>query len=553
MNTLKKKNELKKNSFVQGAFIASFGVIISKMLGILYVIPFHSVIGEKGGALYGYAYTIYMMFMAISTAGIPLAISKIISEYHTLGYENAKDRAFKLGKQLTTVLGLICFVILFIFAPQLAAAILGELTGGSTIEEVTLVIRVISTAIIIVPVMSVYRGYFEGHKFISPTAFSQVLEQIVRVTVIVAGSFVALKVFNLSLTTAVGVAVFGATLGALATYIYLIDKRRKNKTKFSEKQSDTKEPVITNKEILKKLFMYALPFIMIDVVRSLYSFIDTVTVIRTLGGSLNYSMVDAEIIMGMMSTWAAKFNMIIISIAMGVIISLIPNLTASFVVGNMKDVRRKINQTLQILLFLTMPMTIGLSFLATPVWTVFYGQSTYGPVVLSYFVFVALILTLFTTSITIVQVLKYYKQVFISLVIGLTLKATLNVPLMYLFDQLDLPAFYGAITATIIAYAVSFVVCLITLKIKCEVKYKTTVKQLINIVIGTALMGLGLFLMSFILPRELDSRFMNIFIILAYAIVGAAIYFTYMLKTGSVSMIFGDQMIEKIKKKLLRR
>jgi len=550
---MKNKDEMRKNSFVQGAFIATVGVVISKILGIVYVIPFHSVIGEKGGALYGYAYTIYMMFMAISTAGIPLAISKIISEYHTLGYEDAKDRAFRIGKQITLVLGIVSFIILFVFAPQLSRAILGELKGGNTIQDVTFVIRIISTAIIIVPVMSVYRGYFEGHKFMSPPAVSQVLEQVVRVAVILIGSFLILKVFNLSLTTAIGVAVFGATVGALVTYIYLLDKRWKNKAKFSEKQMDVEEPKISNKEILTKIMWYAFPIIMIDVFKSLYSFVDTVTVVRALGGNLGFSTADAEIIMGIISTWAAKFNMIIVSIAMGVIISLIPNLTSSYVVGNMKDVRRKINQTFQILLFLTIPMTIGLSFLAEPVWIVFYGHSQYGPSVFSYFIFVALVMSLMTTSITIVQVLKYYKEVFISLFVGLLLKATLNVTLMQVFNTMGLPAYHGSITATILAYGASCVICLITLKTKCQVKYEETVKQVINIICGSVLMTLGLFLLSLVIPVAVQSRLMNLVLIAAYVIVGASIYFVYMLKTKSIDAIFGDKLIGKFKSKFLRR
>ena len=336
----KNKDIMKKNNFVQGAFIATLGIVITKILGILYVIPFYAIIGEKGGALYGYAYTLYLVFMAISSAGIPLAISKIISEYQTLGYYDAKQRAFKMGKQIAITLGIVCFIILFVFAPQLSEAILGDLKGGNTIEDVTYVIRVISTAIIVVPVLSIYRGYFEGHKFITPTAISQVFEQIMRVLVIVVGSYMALKVFNLSLTTAVGVAVFGATVGSIASYFYLIEKRRKNKKKFEEKELDVKEPKITNKEIFKKIMIYAFPLIMIDIFKSLYSMVDSVTVVKALGNI--YGTKTAESIMSILSTWGAIFNLIIISIATGMIVSLTPNLTASRVVGNTKDVHKKI-------------------------------------------------------------------------------------------------------------------------------------------------------------------------------------------------------------------
>ena len=151
---------MKKNNFMQGAFIATFAIVLTKIIGILYVIPFYQIIGEQGGALYGYAYNIYAIFLSISSAGIPMAISKLISEYHTLGYENAKRRAFLLGKRISLILGVICFIILIVFAPSIARLIIGDIQGGNTLGQITFVIRVISTAILIVPILSIYRGYF---------------------------------------------------------------------------------------------------------------------------------------------------------------------------------------------------------------------------------------------------------------------------------------------------------------------------------------------------------------------------------------------------------
>lgn len=541
------KNLMKKNSFVQGAFIATLGIVITKILGILYVIPFYAIIGEKGGALYGYAYTLYLVFMAISSAGIPLAISKIISEYQTLGYYDAKRRAFKIGKQIAITLGILCFIILFVFAPQLSVAILGDLQGGNTIEDVTFVIRVISTAIIVVPVLSIYRGYFEGHKFITPTAISQVFEQIIRVLVIVVGSFLTLKVFHLSLTTAVGVAVFGATVGSFASYFYLIEKRIKNKQKFLEKELKVKEPKITNKAILKKIMIYAFPLIMIDIFKSLYSMVDSVTVVKALGSI--YGVKTAESIMSILSTWGAKFNMIIISISTGMLVSLTPNLASAAVVGNQKEVHKKINQSFQMLMFLTIPMTVGLSFLAKPVYTVFYGASTYGPSVLTFYIFVALITCLFTTAITITQVLKYYKVVFISLFSGVLLKSLLNTFFINQLYHMGLPAYYGSILATIMGYFVSLIICLVALHKKCGVKYHDTYKQLLNILGGTVLMIVSLVLLKLVVPISSDMRFVNIFIIMIYTVVGGGVYFIYMIKRKTMKQIFGETFLKRFQKK----
>lgn len=537
-----KDKTLKKNSFVAGAFITTLGIVISKILGIVYVIPFHAVIGEQGGALYGYAYTIYALFMSLATAGIPLAMSKIVSEYQTLGYYNAKKRAFILGKKIALLLGFICFVILMFTAPLLAKAVLGDLVGGNTVEDVTFVIRVISTAILVVPVLSIYRGYFEGHRFMSPPSISQVLEQIVRVVIIVLGSYMAIKVFKLDLTNAVGVALAGATVGAMVSYIYLVDKRRKNKKKFDEKVRNVNEPIITNKMIFRKLAIYAIPFILIDIFKSLYNYIDMVTVVKGLVDIAKYSVSDAETIMSMLSTWSAKFNMIILAVSTGIIVSLIPNLTQSVVKKDKKDVNKKINQAISILLFLMLPMTIGLSFLAEPVWMLFYGESVYGASVLSYFIFVGLFMGLFTAAISIIQVLKDYKTVFVSLVVGVILKAILNTSLIGTFSKLGLPAYYGVITASLVAYAVSFIICLVVLRGKYKVDYEETVKNFLDILSGCMLMSVVLVLIKFIIPIVSTSRVINLFIILGYSLIGAIIYMLFMLKTKTFEKVFGNKL-----------
>ena len=544
-----KSKIMKKNSFIGGAFITTFGIVLSKILGIVYVIPFHAIIGDSGGALYGYAYTIYSLFMSLATAGIPLAISKLVSEYQTLGYYSAKKRAFILAKRIALLLGGISFLILMLFAPLLAKMILGDLVGGNTINDVTFVIRVISTAILIVPVLSIYRGYFEGHRFMSPPSVSQVLEQIVRVFIIVLGSYFSLKVFKLSLSSAVGVALAGATFGAVASYIYLFDKRIKNKKKFDEKVRNVNEPIITDKMIIKKIMFYAIPFILIDIFKSLYNYVDMVTVVKGLVNVAKFSVSDAETIMSMISTWSSKFNMIILSISTGVIVSLIPNLTQSVVKKDKKDINKKINQALSVLLFLMVPMTIGISFLSESIWTLFYGSSKYGPSVLAYFIFVGLIMGLFTATISIVQVLKDYKSVFVSLLIGVMIKIILNTNLITTFYNMGLPAYYGVITSSIVAYFVSFIICLVVLHFKYGVDYEDTVKHLLDVLCGSMLMVVSLFIMKLFIPVVSSSRIVNLFIIIIYAFIGGVVYLIFMYKNGVFKSIFGNNLDRFLKKK----
>ena len=550
---MKKNVTMRKSNFVKGAFITTLGIVIAKILGIIHVIPFHAVIGEKGGALYGYAYTIYSVFMSIATAGIPLAISKLVSEYQTLGYYNAKKRVLILGKKIALILGLICFLIIMIFAPLLAKAVLGNVTGGNTVEDVTLVIRIIGSAILIVPILSIYRGYFEGHRLFSPPSISQVIEQLVRVLIIIFGSFFALKVFNFDLATSVGIALFGATVGAFVAYIYLVEKKIKNKARFNEKIRKVNEPIVTDKVIFRKIIYYAIPFILIDVFKSIYNYVDMVTVVKGLVNNAKYSVDDAEIVYSMLSTWAQKFNMIVLAISTGVIVSLIPNLTESVVKKDKEGINTKTNQALNILLYLTIPITLGISFLAKPIWSLFYGESLYGPSILNYYIFVGLFIGLFTAMVSVLQTLKDYKAVLISLVSGVILKILLTNYLLLSFYNMNMPPYYGVITASIIGYAVSFILCLVILRVKYQISFENVIKNFFDIICGSILMILVLFVLRIFIPESSDTRLLNIVIILVYAIVGMITYFMYSRYTRLSNRIFGKSMLGYIKKIIIKK
>lgn len=544
---------MKKSNFVKGALITTLGIVIAKILGIIYVIPFHSIIGDEGGALYGYAYTIYTLFVSLASAGIPLAISKLVSEYQTMGYYRAKRRVFLLGRKLAILTGFISFIIILITAPLLAKAVLGNVVGGNTIKDVTFVIRVIGTAILIVPTLSIYRGYFEGHRLFSAPSISQVLEQITRVLIIILGSYMAIKVFKIDLTKAVGIALFGATFGAIVSYMYLVDKRFKNREVFTEKIRVVNEPKISNKVIYKKILYYAIPFIMIDVFKALYNYVDMFTVVKGLVNYANFSAVDAETVYSMLSTWANKFNMILLAISTGVVVSLIPNLTESIVKKEHFQIEKKINQALGILLYLTVPMTLGISFLAKPIWLLFYGESLYGPSVLSFYIFVGFFIGLFTSLIIMIQTLKDKKIVLISLITGVVIKVLLNNYLMIAFYNVNMPAYYGAITASIIGYLVSSIICLFVLRNKYKINFEEIINNFINIMCSSFLMVIVLFVCKLFIPITSTNRIMNLVIILIYTVIGAIVYFVFNHFSKLTNRVFGKDILKILNKLFFRK
>lgn len=548
------QKKLKKSSYIQGAFIATLGIVLSKILGIVYVIPFYAIIGEQGGALYGYAYNIYSIFLGISQAGIPLAISKIISEYDTLGYYESKEKVFKVAKRILNIIGIICFLILFIFAADISTLIIGDVTGGNTKEDITFVIRIISTSILIVPLLSVYRGYLQGHTYMTPTSISQVLEQLVRVSIIIIGSYLVLKVFDLPLKYGVGVALFGASIGSIVSFLYLRHKVKIHKKDLIKKSEN--EKVIPTKTIAVLILAYAFPFIFGDVCKSLYNSVDTFFVVRTLVQDLGYTANAAESIMSVISTWGNKLNMIIIAIGSGFMASLIPNLTKSFVKNDKKDIQHKINQTIQILIYVTLPMTVGLSFLAEPVWNAFYGASMYGPSVFKFSIFTAFITVLVSMCTTTLLTLKEYKVLVLDLILGLVINAVLDVPLMHLFHNLSIPAYYGATLSTILGNSVSIIIAFLYLKHKYQVKFKYTFIMVLKTIISVTIMVIALYLITNLIPLKVSSRVLSIFIISIYTITGGCIYAFLTNSIGMTKEILGrdiKEIVQQIKNKIRRK
>ena len=198
-------------------------------------------------------------------------------------------------------------------------------------------------------------------------------------------------------------------------------------------------------------------------------------------------------------------------------------------------------------------MTIGLSLLSIPVWNVFYGsKSAYGADILKYFVFVALIISSYTALVSIVQVLKYYKEVLISLVVGVCLKLGLNVFLINLFAKLGFVPVYGSITATIIGYGVGIILCLFFLKKKCDVKYSDTLKILWKIALANLAMIVVILLFKFIIPMNVTRRLLNIPIIIVYTLLGAGTYFLISKKLNLFDEVFDKEFMDKIMSKIKR-
>lgn len=541
---------MKKNSFLEGSFIATASIIFVKLLGMLYVIPFYAIVGTKGASLYAYAYTIYNIFLDVASAGLPIAISKLINEYNTLDKKEAKVRAYKIGKKIVSIFSIVSFVIVFCFAEVIGKLILGDLSGGNTIKDVAFVIRCISLAILVIPYLAVSKGYLQGHHYIKAPSVSQVLEQVIRIFIIIVGSYLTIKVFHLSATLGVGIAVTGALAGGIVACLYIRKKIKENKAELGlDETLIQKKDSATNKEIVKKIFGYAIPFIIIDTAASIYSFMDMVLIIRTLN-YLSFSAHDVEFIASSIITYAPKINMIIAAIATGMSVSLIPTIVSAYVKKDWKDVNKKLNNALQIILVISIPMAVGISLLAGPIWSLFYKYNSYGVAILTLSIFNAILTNCYVITSSTLQGLNKFKTVYLATILGFLTNGILDVPLMLLFNYLKIPAYFGAIVATMIGYSLSIFIGLFTLHRQNHISYKETFKVVLKLIVPLIAMILVVTLLKMIIPFNIASKISCIIYIGICALLGATVFIVISYKMGILTEVFGKKFINKITKKL---
>lgn len=523
------------SKLLRGTFILTIGTILSKVLGLVYVFPFYALVGEQGGALYSYAYIPYTIILSIATMGVPLAVSKFVAKYNALGEYGVGRRLFKSGLILMSLTGVAAFLLLYLLAPVLAPMIV---LHKNEAEDVVLVLRAVSFALLLVPAQSIIRGFFQGHESMGPTAVSQVIEQIARIIFLLAGVYVVLNIMGGSLTTAISVATFAAFIGALGGLLVLVwywMKRRKHLNELLEQ--DKGELDISLKDMYKELVLYAAPFVFVGLANPLFQFVDEFTFNRAMAG--NALAGKSSELFAMLATYSHKLVIIPVSLATSFGLTLIPTITKSFVEGDQALLNKYLNQTFQVVLFLTLPAVVGLSLLAGPAYATFYSASHYGGEILAWYAPVAILFSLFAVTAAILQGINQQRFTVIGLVIGLAIKLALNSILVAEFAAI------GAIVATAIGYLAACIFNLLIIGKYANYKYEFVIRRSLLIFIFTGAMAVGvkaaLWVLSMGLSYE-DGRLQAILIITISALVGGGIYFYLSYRSKLLFLLLGNRL-----------
>ena len=531
-------NNNKNQAFVKGALILMIANLLVKLIGAVFKIPLTYVLHEEGMGLFSSSYQMYAWMFVVSTAGIPVAISKMVAESRATGNHTEVKKILRGSLLLMTVIGLLGTAVLYFGAKPFSSLMKNE--------DAALGIAAVSPALLFVCIMSVFRGYFQGKQDMMPTAASEVLEALGK---LVVGFALAIMFLPYGLPMASAGAVSGVTIGAfLGMLLILIIYAFKNKKEKKNEYCDFGSTCSTGAIILR-LAKIAIPITIGASVFSLTSVIDMIMIMRRLQMSAGFSYDQALSLWGAYSGYANPIFNVPPSIITPIGISIVPAIASAIAGGDMKFARRTAGISVRLTVLFALPCSVGMSALAGPILNfVFQNDSAQQPLTFLALVIVFVSLVMVTNA-TLQAVGKEYIPVR-NMIIGGAIKIIVN----YILVGMPEININGAPIGSMLCYITILSLNICSIKKEIGVKFgivQTVIKPVIAATI-MAVAALGVYNFTYVL----GNRLAVIIAILAAAVVYFGVLFVLQAITrDDMEMIPKSEKIIPIMEtlKILRR
>lgn len=527
------KNNKNSNFIVQGGILAIAG-LITRIIGMIYRIPVTNIIGDKGNGYYAGAYYIYNIMLLISSYSLPLAISKIVSTRLSKNQYRNASRVFNGGLIFAFISGGIVCVAVF-FGSEFFAGLLNEPLSA-------IALRIFAPTLLVVAIMGVIRGYFQGMGTMVPTAVSQIIEQIINaaVSIIAAkmlfdyGKKAADLLHNEDLAPAYGAAgsTLGTSLGALAALIFLIAlllmisarlhrQRMDDTTKYDESYGD----------VFKIIILTVLPVIMSTAIYNINDILDNIIFNHIMAA--NGFAEEKTAIWGIYTGKAKLLLNVPIALSNAMSASSVPALAACVAANNMRGARKKVSAAMRFTMIISFPCAAGLFVLAGPIVSMlFTGDPSKAAAYIRAGAVSVIFYSISTLSNGILQGIGKMKLPVRNSAISLTVHIVL---LYILMSRFKLGIYAVIISITVFALMMSILngIC-----IRKELKYRQEIAMTFIIpLISSVVMGVVLF----VLYRLLDMFLGNIISTLISIVFGCFVYFVCILKLRGIRE---DEMYE---------
>ena len=451
---------MKKQSLIKASLVLGIAGIVARFLGLFFRWPLIMLIGDEGVGYYQMSYPLYMFFVAMAS-GVPVAISKMISEKKAKGDIEGIFVILKESTILMMLLGTGTTLILFVFAKPIIKFVQWDMKSYYALLG-------ISFAPFVISIMTIYRGFFQGLQNMTPSGVSQILEQIGRVII---GVGLAILLLPKGIEYAAGGAAFGAAAGGVIGASYLHEKYKKVKREMWNKK------VKSNPEVLSAILKIALPISVGTTVGTIMSLIDSILVPQKLLQA-GLSSENATILYAQLTGKANVITNIPLTLSMALGTSLIPIIAENYIMRKRGELESKVQLSMKMSMIIAMPCTLGLYFLAGPIMKLIFPGRYDGILILKYLSISVPFIVITQTTTSIMQGIGHYIRPIINLFLGCIVKIILT------FILVPIPEIniYGAVIASISAYLVAAILNLISLRSRLKLRldvYKSFIKPII--------------------------------------------------------------------------
>ncbi|MDK8240022.1 MAG: polysaccharide biosynthesis protein [Gemella morbillorum] len=539
---------LKKDSLFKGTAMLSISLILTKILGAIYLIPFYQIIGgEEQMALYNYGYSYYATILEISAAGTPLAIAKLVAKYNALGAYSVSRRIYKMGSWLLIIMGIVGFCVLFFGSDYISEQILISNQQKFTPADGALVLKSLSFGVPIVLVSAGLRGLFQGHEVMLPSAISQFIEQVVRIVFMLGATYVVIKILGYGIVEGNVTATFAAAVGAVFSVLTLFYfyKKYKNSLDYNT-ENDEVELNISTMSLVKEFFSVSIPFIFIVGLFPILNIIDQHNFIHGMT-----EIGKADIVDGRFSALQLvnKIVMIAVAIAPAFSSTFLPSITRLYAVGEKAGVSNQINKVVLSLMMVVLPALVGMYILADPLYSAFYSRSLINSELLRFYLPLAILYSIYSLTSVIMQAINRQLINLITIIFGLVIKYVTIKPLVIMFET------NGVILSSVITYLVMIIINLVVINAEVRLRMIEFVKKFIILVCSCFIMFIAVaavyeaIISNFVLEAKLSSMIL----IVICAVLGTIIYFYSIVNMGFVEYLFGRKITLKNLKSLRRK
>ncbi len=546
-----------ENKLIRGAKIATIGLLLTKALGIVYVIPMNAMLSTKTMAMYGASYTVYAFFTQLTLIGFPVGVSKLVSKYQAQSNYSMVTKVYKYSTILMSIFAVLMFSLLFFFSEFVVDVIIGTNSEQYNINELTTSIRLLSLTLLVLPILAISRGFTQGFEDMLPSSKSMILEQFIRVALIVGGVFLVTKILNVNEVYAIYIASVASFFGAISGIFILIPGFKKYFS-FANTNKKSSDNTTTFTNIIKMVAVISIPFIVLSTYKSVFELIDISTISRVLYYlKMPEGYIDQTT--NIYTVQNQKLVILILTISSGFTLSLIPSLTVLQTKGKYQELKKRLTQIILLSFYIIIFISVFTAIFNEETFYVFFGYNKLGAEVFSVSIISAVFYAIFNVIAASLLTLQHFKEVAIALVLGVVSKVLFTVILAFTFKYISIePAQIFAITSFI-----GYIFSLTYLLNRCYKYNLLAIRPLykcsINILITIIATGIIIAILNLLLPsvsensNSFTNYIVNALVLGISGIVTLIIYIVIANKMKYLSYISSTNLDKIINKILIKK